>query len=916
MTNSDASEGEKTDPEFQLVRRSSFKIGNLDDWAVTDDAVALLSGSTVSLVSTDRDEIILEEPGQNVAINDHLFVLFDGELAAYGRSGTRLWVADVPGAERIAAPDETEFVVVLTDDDRIVGIDATTGGIRFEQDRPDADVAATPELVSTTSDLVLASWSFLTVLEPDGETRMRTNLDGAISDLGVVDDVVVCVMKDDRCVGVDLASGDQLWEHDWAVDRIDPHGSGELFVQTTDSVRAVEPSGDWRSLSLQGGMPVAAVSGKVVCSVDGSVVNVFEAVDPSQVEIDAAVGADEISVTAQSLPVVIENVGETVATVRVAVEIEGATTITGEERLSLDPGENEGLRVGLGSISRDQLDVRVQIDGELVLNDTVDVLGGVDAVETSATPVHADDGWNVSLELRNPEPVPLHDIRIEPSGRTIPTLESGESCSMEVDLPESRRIRIRAAGETQKIDMAVPERPIAVNAAVNDGLVVVSLWNDGDVSVDDEISVTSSALPQPLTVPIDADVPRTVVAFPPGESGSVTVRADGEFLDHETTVEVPDEAVLHGRDAAPDRPVRSQGSVVDATAAAGGGPSRRSGNSGGPDPDAASDDRLELSREFEPEQPLVGSLVFEYVEVTNASSDTVSVGVHPTDDDETVGSVPAGETRRFVRVHTFTDCEATVPAVSVETSAGRRDAGEHPMRIDRPEAYCFASGHPRQDALRLHAVNNSQSRTTISDLSLRNGTLLDAPAEMQVAPRSEKTETISTDELDPSTEAELLSFSIAPDVVDDVDRDHRQTLVHVEGGEVSGIEDLTLEIDDETVVDDGSGTVVVTVMNDGPDPIDGISIEAGGEQLRPILYDPLEDMSLDPGETTSHYVDVEGVADRVKVPLTLAVDGDETRAEVVGDPSNVGALAIERESTDSVGFPLRISSPVELVPDQ
>lgn len=896
--------------DLQLVRRASFEIGELVDWSVTDDAVALLSGSTVSLVSDERDEITLNQDARKVAINDQLFVLFDEELAAYGRSGTRLWRADIPGGERIAAPDDTEYVVVLTDDDRLVGVDATTGGTRFEQDRPDADVAATPELVSTASDLVLASWSYLTVLEPDGETRMRTSLDGAISGLGVVDGVVVCVMKDDRCVGVDLDSGERLWKHDWAVDRIDPHGSDELFVQTAESVRAVAPNGEWRSLSLQGGMPVAAVSGNVVCMVDGAVANVFEAVDPSDVEVDATVGSEEIGATAESLPVVVENVGGTVATVRVGVEVEGATTVTGDERLSLDPGEREGIRVSLGSIRDDRLQVSVTVDGEVVLTRAIEVLGGVDDLGVTATPVQSASGWDVRLDLSNPTPVPIHDVRIEPSGRVLSTLDSDEERSVTVSLPQDHRVRLHAAGEQRRVEVSVPERPLEAEIGFDDGLVRVTVTNDGEATVEDVVSVTSPALPNDLSVPVEANAARTVIGFPPTEGGNVPVSVEGEFLDSEATVDVPDDAVLRGQ------PREPQPSSSGAASGSGLVTEAQTGVDvvGGDDSPSGDGADLELAREFEPERSAIGHLVFEYVNVTNAGSGAARVSVTPADGEGATERIPPGESRRFVRAHTFTDREGTVPSVAVETAAGRRVADEYRMTVEQPEFYCLAKAHPGRGTLQVRIVNESPTRLTVSDLTLSTATLVDPPEEVQVPPRSRETLSMSAEGFRQIDGAELLSFSTGSDVVDGRDRGDHQTLVHVAGSDEPGLSQLDLHVDDETVIDDGSGTIVVRITNDGPVPLEGLTVEAGGDQLRPILYDPLKDVGLASNETTVHYVDVEGLANRVEVPLTLGVGDEETTATIVGDPTDPDSLRVTRDTDGGGdGLPSRISSPVELV---
>jgi len=927
--------------DHEYVRRRSFETGTVEDWSVADDRVALLAGSTVYLVGDEHDQIELDEPGEHVALNDKLFVFAGGSVEAYGISGARLWGADVDGGvDALAAPGDSDVVVVLTDDERLVGLDAAAGHERFAHDRPDADVATTPEIVCADESLVVAAWSFLSVLSPEaGETELRTSLDGAIHGVGVVDDTVVCVMKDDRVLGIDAESGEEAWRHDWDVDRIAPFGRGELLVRTGEGVRAVAPSGEWTSLDLDDGVPVAAAGGDPVCVVLGSLVNVYGRAARGDAAVAASVAGDVVEPSGGSVPVAVENVGETMTVASVAVEASGASVPTAPEKLTLAPGDSERVRVALSDVTVEAVDLSVRVNDEVVEEATLSVAGDVSTLDVSASPaaVGEAEGWLVDVAVENGADVPIRGVEVSPSGRTRDVLEPGERWTVTVPLPAEESLVVAAADAERHLDVSVPERPLAADVRFEDGLVVVGVSNETTAYVTDTVALSSPAFPRDLELAFEGgEGSRLVAAVPPVAAGDVDVTVAGRLLSWTDTVSVPRDAVVGANSggaragaagqseqtAAAGRQQAANGGASGAGAAA-----AKGANPGGAGDDESADgesDALELDRRFDPEDATVGGLQFEHVDVTNTVDGPREVTVETADSPAVSAVVDPGETRSFVRAHTFTDSDGSgggggeIPSVSVGGGGRRRTARSVDPTVETPDWYCLAGVAATVDGPRLHVrvVNQSRTRISVSNLSLQSLSFEAPPEPFEVKPRSseERTVALSADRTD--GHPALLSFDAGADVSSSTEH---QTLVHVPERDRHELAHVDVAVDDETVLDESGGTVVVRLRNDGPTALSEVSAEATGDQVQTMLYDSLAVDSLPTGESVKHYVDVSGVEGGLDVPLELGVAGGATEVVqlVADDVADDADVRVDRPSLPDPGevdvsLPARISTAFEV----
>jgi outer membrane protein assembly factor BamB len=902
--------------DTEYVRRTSFETGAIDDWSVAEDRVALLSGSTVSLVGDDHDQIELDEPGEYVALNDKLFAFTDGHVEAYSISGTRLWSADLDGVGGLAAPEGSDVVVVLVDDERLVGLDAAAGHERFAHERPDADVATTPEIVCANQSLVVAAWSFLSILSANGETELRTSLDGAIHGVGVVDDIVVCVMKDDRLLGIDADSGEETWHHEWDVDRIAPFGRGELLVRTSEGIRAVTPSGDWTELDLDDGLPIAAASGEPVCVLVDSLVNVYGEAAAGDAAVETSVLADVVEPTAGSVPVEVENVGETMTVTSVVVEADGATVPNGREQLTLAPGESERVRFRLADVEAESVDLTVSVDGDRAAATTLPVAGGLDALDVSVAPAAVDaDGWHVEVTVENAADVPIRGVELAPSGRERDVLEPGGRWAETVPLPADDPLIVATPDAKRHLDVTVPKQPLDAAVRFEDGLVMVVVSNTADAHVTDALTLSADAFPRDLDLAFDGGAgSRLVAAVPPVEAGKTAVSVEGRLVSRSEPLKIPADAVVNQRSASrqsagSSTAERRQTTTDDETETA-----TADAESG----DASDEsDALELARRFDPEQPALGALQFEYVDVTNTGSEPREVTVRSADNPEVTAVVDPEESRSFVRAHSFTESSVEVPPVSVDSDGGRRTADAVELSVQDPDWYCVAAVAPTVDGPQLYVrfVNESRTRVSVSDLSLRSLSFASEPGTFEVPPRSTETTTLPLDGDRADGAPALLSFSAGADVSASTEY---QTLVHVPDRERNGLSNVDVDFDEETVLDDAGGTIVVRLRNDGPAPLEGVTLAAEGDQVRTMLYDSLTVDTLAPGESVTHYVDVDGVEDGLDLPLQLSVaDGPSEVVTIQADRPEEAAIRVERPSLATPGevdvsLPARMSTGFEV----
>ncbi|SEH46222.1 PQQ-like domain-containing protein [Halopenitus malekzadehii] len=883
----------------EYVRTSSFEVGELDAWAVSGDRVCILAnGTEVYVVGEERDQITLPEPAESVALSDHLYAVTDDGVDAYSLSGTRLWRVSLPEAVRVAAPGESGFAVVVTEDDELVGLDATSGQERFRVDRPHSDVSATPAVVCTDDALVLAAWSFLSVLGPTGESRLQERVDGAISDLGVVGDTIVCVMKDARCVGIDIETGERKWSHDWQVDRIDPFGREEIILRTEGEIRAIDAEGEWTPLGLDDGLPVTAAGGEPVCVIVDTVANVYRRLS-GEWTLDATLLSESLTAGAEAIHAELHNVGDTAASATIAIELSGARCSDPTHRVTLLEDDSERVRFPLSSIDEETVDLTITADEEVILEERLPVTGGSESIDVTVEPTRlTPEGLRVSVTLANETSVPVEDVRINPMGERVDRIDPNDAVTRTLEAPADGTLTIAdATGIRRTVDVPRPEDPLSASGSVEEDVLAVRVRNDSRATVVDELTIDGDALPTSITRTFEG-APESVLELvaPPVEDGTSTVSVAGHFLDADVDLEIPESAVLNAATGTHAPPA----AAPDGSAPGGTPGGHSAGGAGGAHGDAGpGTGDLELERRIDPLPPIVGDLCIEHIDVENVGHGPESVTVTTPDAAPVTETIRPGEFRTFTRLHAFTGVgDDVVPPVAVESGGVERTAGELDTELEIPELYCRGLLLPDRDGytLEVTAVNTAESRLRVRDLELELYEFREPPAEIHVPPYEEVTATYRVDGPDPSTVGGYDTVRYVADGSVAPARD-LEVLVEAPVDGPDGLATLTVAVDPETALDADGGTVAIAVENDGGATVTDLSIAARGDQVRTILYEADDVPELGPGETHVHYVDIETAEDGLDVALDVAgtvggADHEETMS-VVGSPESV---SIDRET--------------------
>ena len=870
----------------ELVQVGSFE-ATVRSWAVADEAVGLLTNEReVHVIGRQRhDTIEVDRTAHDIAIGERIYAVTDDELVAYSRAGTRLWSAAIFG-EAVAAPETATFVVVLTDDDELVGFDGANGSEQFRVDRPHADVAGTPELICTEDRLVLSAWSFCAVLESDGEPYHEVMLDGAIDALGVVDDTVVCVLKDGRVVGVDIGEQEPSWTREWAVTDVDPYARGRLLLRTDDGIHEITADGDSRRVGDDsGGLPVAAVSGEPVCLVHDDTVAVYHrpsddddtAVyqrptggDPSEASTEPA--RSEVEVSAM-----IDRLERDVASVRIEAHNPGTKPVgglavepTGTSLPDVPPGGSLDETV---TVSADERIVAVT-DGDRTLADC--------ELPDSPLSCRIDGGALIDVCIEN-----------RGSGTVSARLEIGGSA-----IPD---------GIERDLNLAPGSVAVFVITPIESGPSDVRVeWGDGQVIAAERIDVPADAVPQrspsrEQTSDTDAAVDTDTRA---GDTEEETVSSGGSTDENGGQSGAP-EAGSDGVD---------EPSMEDIAA----------GSTEDPEGADASAVSIAVDRAFSTSQPTVGQLFAERLTIENDGSVPSSVHVEEVDTTVPVGSIEPGDETNITRGHVVTDRESQsihIPPVAVAYDGGSREFEERELAVVDEDLFVVATIVSRPNgevALQLVLDNRSKTSHRIDGLRLYSADFSipeDVPPP-SVDPGATTTwETPIEGPTDGREEPVQMEFVYAPPGGDGT---RYRTLAAVKSVEDVGLPQVELEVLSASTIGDEDGILVLAVSNDGTRPLRDFRIEATGELPRSIIYDGDALPELARGERHVHEIDVVVPDGEFRVPVELSARiGDRTVTEeaVVHDDGNtdprtdpVAGLTIDRSRCESAEMPSLVST--------
>jgi hypothetical protein len=546
----------------RYVERRSIPIEDVLATAASTDSLALAARDRVLLLQPGGETVVeVDDAPTALALGDVLVVASTSQTTAYDRDGAVLWRADVgPFTALTYARDAG--LLVGSGGDELIGLDADDGEVRFRTPRPNADIATDHHLTSWGDEAVLAAWFSLWSIDADGDRRLDTQVDGAISHLGVVDDVAVVALQNDDVVGIDLEGGGSTWTSTLDIEWLADHGRERLLARIDGELHAITETGDVERIGDVGaGDPVVAASGSPLCLTTDDAVTVFE-IPSDDLTIDATLLSEVVRHGAK-LEFRLSNVAETAVNVTLHLEAERTSLdidaisaeipANGETTVSFPVSDPEGQEVSLELVCRDLqlVDRSDEADGEgsvLVSGETVELLTAtLPVVQESSlvTDLAAESVRDGDIRLRltvgNRGEEPVRQVVVSPGDETIRAIPPGESVTRSLTVPIDGAVSVRARGEDPLTDsLDFPDSPVSLSVTARDpGFVDVAVENVAGVTVYDDVDIEVSGTPALPTRSLHLEPEETVTfVIPAPRGGSRTVEVETSVAALSETVSV------------------------------------------------------------------------------------------------------------------------------------------------------------------------------------------------------------------------------------------------------------------------------------------------------------------------------------------------------------------------------------------
>ncbi|WP_256393080.1 PQQ-binding-like beta-propeller repeat protein [Natronoarchaeum rubrum] len=923
-----------------LRQSGSFESSRVDGVGIDADAVAIGTDGRVEIVTDDgRADIDHGERILDVALANRVIVLSGNELTAYSRDGERIWSRPAENAESVAAIGAEGLCGVLGPD-RLRAVDIASGRERFDIERPrpgngDDDFLAAP------SGFVIATWSFLTKVTPDGEVGFDRDLTAVVRSIGRCDGTVVAALQSDQLVGIDESTGEPEWRTELEADHVAPAGGESLLVSSAAGPRRVGLDGSTDAIDwLSQGDVYEAPADSVICLVREGTVSTYVP-DRSRISVDVVTGTVGVG---GAISVEVTNPTEEERTVVVTADLENCSLSEREQTVTVTGGETTLIEFGVDSVrTKGDIEVELSVDGTPAGGETITVedaaSGGID-VETELSPTRIDDG-TVELELtvENPGAVPIETVEllekdagtdeIAPGGSwTAPitrSFEAGRRVSVGIEVTRGERRREYAPTCT------LPSAP-TIDVDTSGETVRTTVSVDGDVTISDRLVIElpgAGRVRPPVTVANE----ELLLIVPQYESGTARIgfdaidveerfriSEDGPFMTPSRTHTQSDN---FGREPSTRKESTRQESRSGRTRTEPQDQHTDTELSGASSPEpelsdqiAEPDDTPTLSATRSTE--VEGSVVRDRIEIEcdDASADVILlIG----DDEVTLGPVigtetrerlvasPASESLAFDSVDVIVDGETveTLPSRSVDLSERRVNVAAvadpiaetvHADIENRDDRRCQLLGVEAPNYGISESVDKRLDPGESAIITIGGKGGFDADAiELDVTLRYEG-----------DTADTLSTVATVTDVDDSTDETGDETTA------------LASRISDETMAAGEYGSAVLVLENEVEQVLSDVVVTASGESINETFYSSARCDRLEPGDRIEHFVDLDPDAtdpsfevtvnyaiDSVEHEFSLRASGPSTDAESEWTDEHLNRWSVEQieEPTTTASVP-------------
>ncbi|MXR40626.1 hypothetical protein GRX01_04595 [Halobaculum sp. WSA2] len=885
-------------------------------------AVATADGRIDLITSGDRRRVTRRDGVIDVAVADRVYALTDTELEAFSHAGSRVWGVDVTDGRSVDADPEDDRVYVRTGDGEFVVLEGRTGIEAGRFDQPNAEVAESPAVAAADGRLAVASWSFLTVLDSSGDLLDEQTLSGAVTDVGLLPGRAVVSLKDGQLVGYE--GDERLWGVDGDVSWLADAGIAALAARVAGSDYAVDTDGDRRPLDGVSGTPIAATPAlDLVCTVGSGTATVYAAVGQGDESVGVRIESESVRPADPTVVLALTNEGDRAVEVDATVESEGAEVASSTVSATIDADATQRRRVSLQNLSAEEVTVAATA-GEASVERTLEVQEETTALRVDAVLDGVENGvLSAAIEVENEGESSVTGVTV--GERTVGTLDPGEAerVPFEQDLP-SGAVAVRADGvDPLEAGTAVPTTPTAIDLeAESDGFLSVTLRNETPVAVDDEVTVEGvpdedGSFSMPVSIPANGAYRLALPVASPGER-SVTVETSGGRVSERLSLA---RCSLLGEPAT--------GGDAGRTGAGGdgrGATRSRGRSSTGSRPVAGGDEAVPVSmdRQFPSEPPRRGVVFEERLVVSNESAEPVEFELR-TDDGAYAQRLKVRGSGQAVgtRYHVPLESTLSLPRVELEHEGGVASLPETDLSVD--DGGLVATITWRRDDARdggelSLSLESDEGTWEVEDAVV--GGERSAPIDARVGPDSPAQVTVTTpytlrDEVGKAfVRARRVDSRAAEGDVQQINT----LVVHesVTDGDDDRVDDLSVEVESDSRVERGFGSVFLSITNDGSRPVAGVSVDADGSHVEKAMYADGDDgETIAPGSSLRYLVDLEGVEAGEEVVVDAEVTAGEaaTHATVSAVADEDGAVesgdwTLDVE-TDESGGPSRLSTQYE-----
>ncbi len=510
---------------------------------VGNEAIAIAIDEDVT-VGSAHDQMTLKHdaPVVDIAITDRLLVLSPNRLTAYSFDGNRAWSQDVADAYAVAGTESRDCCAVLSGETlRLV---ETVGGrerLTVDRSRP-----GTPDddLIPTSSGFVITTWSFLTVVDSDGEVVFDRDLSAVILSVGVCDDTIIVALQSDQLVGLDAETGQNRWRTDLDVRQIAPVGEKSVFVSGAAGVESVDATGTTETIpDLPAGEVYATRNGETVCVTRGGTT---ERYIPDRDQFSVELLTDSVGVGG-TVDLQLSNQTESEQTVEIRLDVDGCSLTSPDRTVTTGEGTITVVEFSVDSVQREgTASVSVMIDGDghecgpIVVEDVPD---GEITVETELKTTAIDTGVaELAVTVKNVGDVSLEDVQLVGANVGVTDIAPGQAWEGTITRPYEPERRVSVGLEIKRGDRhqeyaptcTLPPIP-AIDTTVQRDALRATVTVADDISVSDQIVVEmpgAGRVRSPVTIS-DDDL---LLLIPQYESGVARIALDA--LDTEERVRV------------------------------------------------------------------------------------------------------------------------------------------------------------------------------------------------------------------------------------------------------------------------------------------------------------------------------------------------------------------------------------------